>query len=202
MSTRRTEILERASGVIYQRGFGAATIADILKAASVGRGNFYHYFTNKEDLGLSIIDDLSHRVGGVEYDEVFSPMKPPLVRLGDYLEIVRRSCRHGRAGDPLCTLASELGATPPYATRLRMALGSLIDRIEALVSEYSREIGVSMHPQVYARAIVAQTHGLCAQFKVDGFGEIFDEGIAAIPGLLTSAALTAPAMSTRQSAAH
>jgi TetR/AcrR family transcriptional repressor of nem operon len=205
MSPRRKQILERAAGVIYQQGFGASTVADIIKAAAIGRGNFYHHFTNKEDLGLAIIDELAHAIGGTEHDEIFSPLKPPAARLSDYLAIVRRSCRQGSAGDPLCTLASELGSTPPYCDRIRIAMHALIDRLEALVSEYAVESGVKVDANRLARAIVAQTHGLCTQLKVDRDAEAFERGIAAVPDILIGAVAMAqggvPAIQSRRAEA-
>jgi TetR/AcrR family transcriptional repressor of nem operon len=192
MSPRRKEIISRAAGVVYRQGFGASTIADILKAATVGRGNFYHYFTGKEDLGLSIIDELGHEIGGVEIDDIFSPLKLPMQRMADYLTIVRKSCRQGNTGDPLCTLASELGSTPPYAERIRKAMHALIDRVEGLISEFAVESRSTVDANRLARIVVAQVHGLCTQFKVDRNVEAFDAGIDAVTDTLVGGVARAP----------
>jgi TetR/AcrR family transcriptional regulator, transcriptional repressor for nem operon len=187
MAERRKQIIERAAGVIYRQGFGATTIADILNAAGVGKGNFYHYFEGKEDFGLAIIDGLGHEVGGVELDEIFSPHKPPLRRLADYLDIVSKSRLRDESGDPLCTLASELGATPPYAGRLKAAFTGLVDRFEALVAEFALEMRAPIDAGRMARIVLAQIHGVCVQFKVDHDATAFGAGIAAVPMLLEGA---------------
>jgi TetR/AcrR family transcriptional repressor of nem operon len=192
MSPRRKEIIARAAGVVYRQGFGASTIADILKAATVGRGNFYHYFTGKEDLGLAIIDELGREIGGVDLDEIFSPLKLPMQRLSDYIEIVRKSCRHGNTGDPLCTLASELGATPPYAEHIRKAMHSLIDRVEGLISEFAVESNATVDANRLARIVVAQVHGLCTQFKVDRDVEALEAGLELVPDAVIHGIARAP----------
>jgi TetR/AcrR family transcriptional repressor of nem operon len=187
MQDRRDQIIERASAVVYRQGFGATTIADVLSAAAVGKGNFYHYFKGKEDLGLAIIDSLGRAASGTDLDEIFSTMKPPLRRLSDYLSIVSKSRRTDYSGDPLCTLASELGALPPYAEHIRAAMASLLDRIEALIAEFALETRASIDARTVSRAVIAQIHGLCIQYKVDRDVEAFDAGIAAVPALLTGA---------------
>jgi TetR/AcrR family transcriptional repressor of nem operon len=187
MAERRRQIIERAAGVIYRRGFGATTIADILAAAGVGKGNFYHYFEGKQDFGLAIIDGFTREISGVDLDDVFSPMKPPLRRLSDYLELLTKARVLDESGDPLCTLASELGATPPYADRLKTAFAALIERFENLVAEFALEMRSKLDAHRMARLIVAQIHGLCVQFKVDRDIAAFEAGIAAVPMLLAGA---------------
>jgi len=186
MTERRKRILDRAAGVIYRQGFGATTIADILDAAGVGKGNFYHYFQGKEDFGIAIIDGIGREIAGLELDEVFSTMKPPLRRLTDYLDILSKARKTDESADPLCTLASELGSTEPYADRLRTTFAGLIDRFEALVAEYGLETRSTVDAHRVARMIVAQIHGVCVQYKVDRDAAAFDAGIEAVPTLLAN----------------
>jgi TetR/AcrR family transcriptional repressor of nem operon len=187
MHERRKRIMDRAAGVIHRQGFGATTIADILDAAGVGKGNFYHYFEGKQDFGLAIIDGLGHEIGGVDLDEVFSTMKPPLRRLSDYLDLVSKARRTDESADPLCTLASELGATQPYADRLKTVFAGLIDRFEALIAELALETRSTVDAHLLARGLVAQIHGLCVQYKVDRDAAAFDAGIGAVTVILASA---------------
>jgi len=168
MVPRRKFIIERAAEVVFRQGFGATTVSDVLAAACVGKGNFYHYFTGKEELGLSIIDRLGAEIGDVAVDEIFATHKPPLRRLADFLDIVRRTRLADRCGDPLCTLASELGGVKPYADHLRMALSGLLRRFETLVGEAAHERNVAVDSMRLARTALALMHGACVQFRVDG----------------------------------
>ncbi|WP_082798559.1 TetR/AcrR family transcriptional regulator [Caldibacillus debilis] len=40
-------------------GHRAPTISDLLKAANIGKGLFYHNFSSKHDLGLPAVDNLA-----------------------------------------------------------------------------------------------------------------------------------------------
>ena len=55
---RREELLRAATRVFAKRGYRAASISDIIKAAGVARGTFYLYFRSKQDILFAVIDDL------------------------------------------------------------------------------------------------------------------------------------------------
>lgn len=52
---RTRRILEAASRLFRERGYGAIRIEDIAQAAEVSVGTLYNYFTNKGDLLLAIV---------------------------------------------------------------------------------------------------------------------------------------------------
>ncbi|WP_435060255.1 TetR family transcriptional regulator [Streptomyces sp. bgisy060] len=54
--TRRT-VLEAAAAVFDERGYKAATIADILKRADVTKGALYFHFASKRALAQGILDE-------------------------------------------------------------------------------------------------------------------------------------------------
>jgi AcrR family transcriptional regulator len=47
---RRAQILQAAAAVFAEKGFDAATIRDVARAAGVAEGSIYLYFKNKQDL--------------------------------------------------------------------------------------------------------------------------------------------------------
>ena len=49
-------LIEKGAEIIYMRGFNNTGINDILKAAGVPKGSFYHYFKDKEDFGVQLVD--------------------------------------------------------------------------------------------------------------------------------------------------
>lgn len=53
---RKMQIIEAALFVFEQKGYGQARIEDIVAQAKMGKGTFYRYFKNKEDLVLAMID--------------------------------------------------------------------------------------------------------------------------------------------------
>jgi TetR/AcrR family transcriptional regulator, transcriptional repressor for nem operon len=52
----RSTLIEKGAEIIYVRGFNNTGINDILKAAGVPKGSFYHYFRDKEDFGVQLVD--------------------------------------------------------------------------------------------------------------------------------------------------
>src|SRR5690554_2049888 len=51
----RSHILETAQEIISSKGFSAVGLSEILKAAGVPKGSFYHYFGSKEGFGEELL---------------------------------------------------------------------------------------------------------------------------------------------------
>ncbi|APE45948.1 TetR family transcriptional regulator (plasmid) [Sulfitobacter alexandrii] len=60
-SDRREAILDAAQALFMERGWEIVTIADVLEAAGISRGGFYHHFTAKEDLLTQIVARLTQQ---------------------------------------------------------------------------------------------------------------------------------------------
>jgi|SRR5579872_3943509 len=177
MGNRRQHIIELAARVVYRQGFKGTSVENVLEIAGVGKGNFYHYFRSKDELGIAIIAEMEKWLSGAQGDEMFSPTKSPLQRLRDYIGYVTEQRHLENHGDPLGNLAAELGDTEPFVKPLRKALDALTERFEALVSEYALELGSQVQPRVVARSLVAHLHGLSTMYKVDRDEQAFDEGL-------------------------
>jgi AcrR family transcriptional regulator len=54
-SDRRTEILERATGVFARYGFRKTTLDDIGEACGLGKAALYHYFKGKDDIFATVV---------------------------------------------------------------------------------------------------------------------------------------------------
>ncbi|WP_428242341.1 TetR/AcrR family transcriptional regulator [Gynuella sp.] len=53
----RQHILEVAQEIISCKGFSAVGLNEVLKAAAVPKGSFYHYFASKEAFGVAMLED-------------------------------------------------------------------------------------------------------------------------------------------------
>lgn len=66
----RTRLLDTGRLLISQHGFGGMGIIELLQAANVSRGSFYHHFESKEGLGLQLLrecfDVCFSDLGGME----------------------------------------------------------------------------------------------------------------------------------------
>jgi AcrR family transcriptional regulator len=116
----RQRIVDAASELMLERGVARTTIEDIQDAAKVSASQLYHYFADKNDLVLAVIDRQTELVLGVQHqglDRLDS--FEALVAWRDLIvSSVRRSGCVG--GCPLGSLASDLAETDPVA-RARVA---------------------------------------------------------------------------------
>jgi AcrR family transcriptional regulator len=60
---RRAQVLRVARQVFSERGYHAASIADIIAAAGIARGTFYLYFGNKRAIFDELLDELLAQLG-------------------------------------------------------------------------------------------------------------------------------------------
>lgn len=100
-------MIEAAARLVYQRGFGRSSLADIAKEAGVSLGNVYYYFKTKDEIGEAIIE---------QYLSAFRVVRDQLAALASARE---RLCAFvqmtvdsrgaiAASGCPLATLCSEL----------------------------------------------------------------------------------------------
>ncbi len=93
-------LLDHGMRLMLGRGYHHTGIHDVLVAAGVPKGSFYHHFKNKEDFGLQVVDRYADD-GYAEIDRVLGDKRqPPLLRLQRLFEefradYERRFCRDG-----------------------------------------------------------------------------------------------------------
>ncbi|HVB62471.1 MAG TPA: helix-turn-helix domain-containing protein [Ktedonobacteraceae bacterium] len=54
---QRKKILDAAVSIFARKGFSATKMADIATAADISYGLLYHYFTNKEHIFITLVQD-------------------------------------------------------------------------------------------------------------------------------------------------
>ncbi len=54
----RAALLEAAFDEIYEQGFRAASLDNILRRTGVTKGALYHHFPNKTELGYAVVDEI------------------------------------------------------------------------------------------------------------------------------------------------
>ncbi|MCL2318498.1 MAG: TetR/AcrR family transcriptional regulator, partial [Treponema sp.] len=53
---RKNEILDAAEKLFGHKGYGSATINDILGMVNIAKGTFYYYFKSKEDVLDALVE--------------------------------------------------------------------------------------------------------------------------------------------------
>src|SRR3979409_2533708 len=78
-AARRQQILNEARDVFAKRGYHAAKVDDIIKAAGIARGTFYLYFEDKRAIFDEIVDRVLARVGmAIARVDVEKPVVPQI----------------------------------------------------------------------------------------------------------------------------
>lgn len=122
-SQAKEQILRAATRLMELRGYHRTALEDVLRDSGAGKGNFYHHFRSKEDLGFAIVDRLLARFVARTLDPIFGdPTRPPLEQVEAFLEeiLTIQRARQCVGGCPLGNLAGEL-ADVHEGFRLRLA---------------------------------------------------------------------------------
>src|SRR5262249_20557547 len=86
MTTRSTRdhLLEVGRDLMHQHGYNATGLGDILKAADVPKGSFYHHFGSKEAFALAALERYIAREAAHSAAILVESKAPPLQRLKRY----------------------------------------------------------------------------------------------------------------------
>ncbi|WP_445488714.1 TetR/AcrR family transcriptional regulator [Niallia sp. 03133] len=63
MNNRKKYVLNKAHELFIEKGFHATSIQEILETSGISKGTFYNYFTSKNELLISIFENVYFEVG-------------------------------------------------------------------------------------------------------------------------------------------
>jgi TetR/AcrR family transcriptional repressor of nem operon len=113
MADARARLLREGVAMLTERGFSATGLDEVLSVTGVPKGSFYHYFDDKAEFGLALVDAyaayFARKLDRWFLDESVSP----LARLRAFVEDARvgmarfdyrRGCLVGNLGQEIATL--------------------------------------------------------------------------------------------------
>ncbi|MGO4377138.1 TetR/AcrR family transcriptional regulator [Pseudoduganella sp. RAF53_2] len=136
----RQHILDTAQPLFLSRGFTAVGLTEVLGAAGVPKGSFYHYFGSKEAFGEAVIED--YFTGYLaRLDEMFAKPGKGARRVMDFFDDWLKS-QTGDEASSRC-LAVKLGAevcdlSESMRDALHRGTSGVVDRLAAAI-ERARE---------------------------------------------------------------
>ena len=80
----REHLIDVGVGLMHQNGYNATGLTDILKAAGVPKGSFYHHFGSKEDFAAAALERYGMREREHAAAVLNDTTTPPLRRLRRY----------------------------------------------------------------------------------------------------------------------
>ncbi len=146
--SKRDQLVEIASTLFYQQGFGATGIKQIIEAAGIAKGTFYSHFSSKEEIGIAWLQKRHQdwmQWLHASMEKSASP-KGKLLRVFDFLESwMTESEFRG------CAFLNTLSELPAPDNPMRHEIEShkqrLFDTISSLVGEHYKSQGTALVSQ-------------------------------------------------------
>ncbi len=151
-SETRRQIVETAARLIYEQGYAATGVSQILRASGTGSSSLYHYFGSKDELLIAVLDRYLERLD----DEIVEPSRAaiddPIERVFRILDFYRGvlTATGCRLGCPIGNLAGEVSDTHP---KIREKLAELFAAWRRAVERCLREAGEGLRPDVDPEAL-------------------------------------------------
>ena len=117
--------------MLPREGVQQLGIESILQEVGVPKGSFYHYFENKEDFGLQVLDRFAECIGERQEQILAEECVPPLDRLRHYCEVVSELLESDqcRKGCLVGNLSQEMAdQSESFRARLEEIFESWVDR--------------------------------------------------------------------------
>ena len=122
---KRDLILAKGAEVMTRRGYHGAGVQEIVQAAGVPKGSFYHYFASKEDFALQALAQVYQPRLERYAQALANPVQGPRQRiLGYYTELVERFARQEKL-EYHCFI----GSLSFEMAELSPAIGAAVDAI-------------------------------------------------------------------------
>ncbi|RTX95734.1 TetR/AcrR family transcriptional regulator [Pseudomonas sp. C 49-2] len=187
--TVRLSILDTAQLIVGRKGFSAVGLNEILQAADVPKGSFYHYFTSKDAFGVVLLDHyFDNYVHGMQ--QLFDlPGLTQHAKLMAYWQCWIDN-QTGCTDAGKC-LAVKLGAeVSDLSEPMRLALQRGTARTIGLLAEALQQgvedgsVAITQHPDSLARRLYALWLGTSVMSKITRTTAPFDEALGLTRQLL------------------
>lgn len=158
----RERLLDEATKLVLQKGFGATSVNQLLAAAGVKKGTLYYHFPGKDDLGLALLERA--KVGFLaSVDETLAGSTPLDGLLRFFESVLERHRAKGFSGGCLFgnTVLEMSDTNSPFAESMKSLFREWIAKIEAVLraGQAQGEIRGDMPAGDLAQVIVSTIEG-------------------------------------------
>jgi len=129
----RSEILQVAFGEIYEHGFQATSVNDMVAKTNVTKGAFFHYFPSKNDLGYALTDEILRDMMLNRWVRPLNAYRNPVQGMvRTYRKLMEETTDEELSlGCPLNNLTQEMSAVDPvFRDKLRGVIQAWIGETE------------------------------------------------------------------------
>lgn len=164
MTSKKNDIICTVSTLFHSKGYENTKLGEILAEAGIGKGQLYHYFKSKRDLGEVVIDHMiSEMVEGL-FDNILDQPLPPKVKLKEMLDkiLILQLEHEGKLGCPIGNLAIELSEHDPiFREKLARFFEQWVEKVQQILDEMKQngEIAPKLNTLKKAGAMIATIEG-------------------------------------------
>jgi TetR/AcrR family transcriptional regulator, transcriptional repressor for nem operon len=162
--SKKQEIISIAKNIIHCKGYQATSISDILHAANIGKGQFYHYFSSKYDLGLAVMENLIEEWDHQLILNILQSSEDPKLKINKMLDwiLTYHAGKEEKSGCPIGNLTIEMSEhDETFRLKLDHFFKRWIGSIETVLEEMIKQnqLHSTVDIRKSAEAIVAMIEG-------------------------------------------
>ena len=144
--TSKEKLVRAARHLMLAQGYPVTSVDDIIEAAGVSKGSFYHHFQSKEELALTAMHEFLADGAALMMDGAFRAIADPRKRAIAFLKHVESvAMRLWDHGCLLVMFSVELAGTSPRVREETSAvLLGLVDKVAEILRPLTKEGGGNM----------------------------------------------------------
>jgi TetR/AcrR family transcriptional repressor of nem operon len=177
----RLALVRAALELFAEKGYGATTIADILRRADANSGSLYHFFPGKQDLLLAVLASYRAGIGPMLLEPAWDGVADPIERIFALLASYRRALAQTDCtyGCPIGSLALEIHDPDP-AVREALAdnFTAWVAAVEGCVSQARARLDPHVDARSTAELVLAVMEGAVMQARTHRDIACFDRAVA------------------------
>lgn len=178
----RERIVERMFAQIHRCGFQGLRADKVVADMDITKGALYHYFPNKQSIGLAVIDEIIAPHYLAFYHQLSRNNDNPIVQLQNHLRDLKSMATSETIslGCPLNNLIQEMS---PIDEDFRKHLKSVVDKMHQAIAhaletgKYNGFVLKSIDTNALAHFFLSSLEGAYGMAKVHQSAEIFHASI-------------------------
>lgn len=179
-ASTRDRLIAVARDLIYEQGYTATGIAQILEQADAKPGSLYHFFPTKEDLLIAVLESYKELLFPAVMQPVFDQVADPIERIFDVLKGYRQMLLFTEftKGCPIGNIALELADSHSrIRTLCAENFDGWLDAIRSCLDDASNRLPDTIDRTELASFVLSVMEGAVMQARAYRMIEPYDAAI-------------------------
>ncbi|WP_196593503.1 TetR/AcrR family transcriptional regulator [Pectinatus sottacetonis] len=164
MIQKREHIVKKAAKLIHLKGYRDTSMEEILTAAKISKGQFYYYFSSKEELGLVILDYVFAKWKKNIVENILETNKLPKEKIAAMLDYIIecKSAKKIKYGCIFGNLSIELSNhSEVFRKKLAAIFDFWINEVKLVIDDIEeKDRDTTLDSRILAQTIVSVIEGV------------------------------------------